>query len=77
MELKTLLTSMVIIGFSAGLVSAQADATLAVEGEVISTSASAPAFAENLDTVYSGWRFRKLETRSLQLEILIIQLLYL
>ena len=68
MELKTLLTSMVIIGFSAGLVSAQADATLAVEGEVISTSASAPAFAENLDTVYSGWLFRKLETRSLQMD---------
>ncbi len=66
MEFKTLLTSVAIIAFSAGVVSAQEDAILAIEGEVISTSAKAPAFADNLDTVDSGWLFRKNETRSLQ-----------
>ena len=66
MEFKTLLTSVAIIAFSAGVVSAQEDAILAIEGEVISTSAKAPAFADNLDTVYSGWLFRKNETRALQ-----------
>jgi sulfur-oxidizing protein SoxA len=66
MEFKTLLTSVAIVAFSAGVVSAQEDATLAIEGEVISTSANAPAFADNLDTVYSGWLFRKNETRALQ-----------
>ena len=66
MEFKTLLTSVAIVAFSAGVVSAQEDATLAIEGEVISTSAKATAFADNLDTVYSGWLFRKKETRALQ-----------
>jgi sulfur-oxidizing protein SoxA len=66
MEFKTLLTSVAIVAFSAGVVSAQEDATLAIEGEVISISAKAPAFADNLDTVYSGWLFRKNETRALQ-----------
>ena len=66
MEFKTLLTSVAIVAFSAGVVSAQENATLAIEGEVISTSAKATAFADNLDTVYSGWLFRKNETRALQ-----------
>ncbi len=68
MEFKTLLTSVAIVAFSAGVVSAQEDATLAIEGETILTSAAAPAFADNLDTVYSGWLFRKLETRALQMD---------
>jgi sulfur-oxidizing protein SoxA len=66
MEFKNLLTSVAIVAFSAGVVSAQEDATLAIEGEVILTSAKSPAFADNLDTVYSGWLFRKNETRALQ-----------
>ena len=62
MEFKTLLTSVAIVAFSAVVVSAQEDATLAIEGEVISTSAKAPASADNLDTGYPGWLFRKNET---------------
>ena len=68
MEFKTLLTSAAIVAFSSGVVSAQEDATLAIDGEVISTSAKAPAFADNLDKVYSGWLFRSLETRAIQMD---------
>jgi sulfur-oxidizing protein SoxA len=39
-----------------------------VDGDVIKTRAAAPAFAENLDTVYSGWHFRSGETQSLQMD---------
>ena len=58
MEFKTLLTSAAIVALSAGFASAQDDSILAVDGDVIKTRAAAPAFAENLDTVYSGWHFR-------------------
>jgi sulfur-oxidizing protein SoxA len=68
MEFKILLTSAAFVALSALGASAQGDATLAVEGETILTSAAAPAFADNLDTVYSGWLFRKLETRALQMD---------
>jgi sulfur-oxidizing protein SoxA len=68
MEFKTLLTSAAIVALSAGFASAQDDATLSVDGEVIKTRADAPAFAENLDTVYSGWHFRSGETQVLQMD---------
>jgi len=68
MEFKILLTSAAFVALSALGASAQENATLAVEGETILTSATAPAFAENLDKVYSGWLFRKLETRALQMD---------
>ena len=68
MEFKTLLTSAAIVALSAGFASAQDDATLSVDGEVIKTRAEAPAFTENLDTVYSGWHFRSGETQVLQMD---------
>ena len=68
MEFKTLLTSAAIVALSAGFASAQDDSILAVDGDVIKTRAAAPAFAENLDTVYSGWHFRSGETQSLQMD---------
>ena len=68
MEFKTLLKSAAIVALSAGFASAQDDATLSVDGEVIKTRAEAPAFAENLDTVYSGWHFRSGETQVLQMD---------
>ena len=68
MEFKTLLTSATIVALSAGFASAQDDSTLAVDGDVIKTRAAAPAFAENLDTVYSGWHFRSGETQALQMD---------
>lgn len=68
MEFKTLLKSAAIVALSAGFASAQDDSILAVDGDVIKTRAAAPAFAENLDTVYSGWHFRSGETQSLQMD---------
>ena len=68
MEFKTLLTSAAIVALSAGFASAQDDAVLTVDGEVIKTRAAAPAFTENLDTVYSGWHFRSGETQVLQMD---------
>ncbi|MEP1694912.1 MAG: sulfur oxidation c-type cytochrome SoxA [Paracoccaceae bacterium] len=52
----------------AGVALAQDDSTLSIEGETIVTETAAPAHLENLDTIYSGWRFRTPETQSLQLD---------
>ena len=68
MEFKTLLTSAAIVALSVGFAYAQDDSILAVDGGVIKTRAAAPAFAENLDTVYSGWHFRSGETQALQMD---------
>jgi sulfur-oxidizing protein SoxA len=45
---------------------AQDDNKLNVEGEALVTTATAPAHMENVDTLYSGWRFRAVETQALQ-----------
>jgi len=52
--------------FAAGTASAQDNNQLIVEGEPIHTEVAAPAHVENLDTIYSGWRFRSPETQLLQ-----------
>ena len=53
------------IGF-AGAAVAQDSNALSVEGEALVTEAAAPAHMENVDTIYSGWRFRSGETQALQ-----------
>lgn len=45
---------------------AQDNKTLTVEGETLTTETDAPDHLENLDTIYSGWRFRTVETQALQ-----------
>lgn len=50
----------------AGAAHAQDSNALSVEGESILTETSAPAHMENVDTLYSGWRFRSGETQALQ-----------
>lgn len=47
---------------------AQDDSTLVIEGEPMVTETAAPAHMENLDTIYSGWRFRSTETQALELD---------
>lgn len=47
---------------------AQDNATLDIEGDVLITEIAAPAYLENMDTLYSGWRFRTPETQSLQMD---------
>ncbi|MEQ9261322.1 MAG: sulfur oxidation c-type cytochrome SoxA [Roseovarius sp.] len=42
---------------------------LVVNGEIeMVTEAAAPAHMENIDTIYSGWRFRSDETQALQMD---------
>jgi sulfur-oxidizing protein SoxA len=52
--------------FAAGTATAQDNNTLTVEGETLVTEVAAPDHVENLDTLYSGWRFRSAETQYLQ-----------
>ena len=54
---------------AAGLASAataQDNNTLNIDGEPMMTEAVAPAHMENVDTIYSGWRFRSNETQALE-----------
>jgi len=50
----------------AGTAFAQDSSTLSIEGEKMVTEVAAPAHVENLDTIYSGWRFRSGETQALE-----------
>ncbi|MEL7167489.1 MAG: sulfur oxidation c-type cytochrome SoxA [Pseudomonadota bacterium] len=50
----------------AGAGLAQDQSTLNIEGEPMVTEVTAPAHMENVDTIYSGWRFRSLETQALE-----------
>lgn len=45
---------------------AQDSNTLVIDGETFVTEAAAPEHLENLDTIYSGWRFRSGETQALE-----------
>ena len=54
-----------IAGFAA---SADQEAKLTIDGQEISVRAPAPAHAENLDEVVSGWVYRATETQALQLD---------
>lgn len=49
-----------------GAAFAQDSNSLSVEGEALLTETAAPAHMENVDTIYSGWRFRSGETQALQ-----------
>ncbi|WP_147104015.1 sulfur oxidation c-type cytochrome SoxA [Tateyamaria sp. syn59] len=57
--------AVVVAGF-ASAAAAQDDNRLSIEGEDMVTEAAAPAHMENLDTIYSGWRFRSGETQALE-----------
>ena len=52
----------------AGAAFAQDSNSLSVDGETMVTETSAPAHMENVDTIYSGWRFRSQETQALQMD---------
>lgn len=47
---------------------AQDSSELVVEGEMMTSMAAAPAHMVNVETLYSGWRFRSTETQALQLD---------
>jgi sulfur-oxidizing protein SoxA len=54
-----------VVGFASTAV-AQDSNSLTVEGEALLTEAAAPSHLENVDMIYSGWRFRAEETQALQ-----------
>lgn len=66
MKLRTLLVAAGLL--VSGNVYAQDSNTLTVEGQVFVSETKAPEHLENLDTIYSGWRFRTPETQALQID---------
>ncbi|MBY5933003.1 sulfur oxidation c-type cytochrome SoxA [Tateyamaria omphalii] len=56
----------VVVAGLASTAAAQDQNSLSIEGEDMVTEAAAPAHMENLDTIYSGWRFRSGETQALE-----------
>lgn len=54
------------ISLAAGAALAQDNNALSIEGEAMVTEVAAPAHMENVDTIYSGWRFRSSETQALE-----------
>lgn len=67
MNLKKWVAITGMAGLAGGAV-AQDSNSLTVEGEEIVTETAAPAHMENVDTIYSGWRFRSAETQALQMD---------
>ena len=55
-----------VVAGIASAAAAQDTNSLSIEGEDMVTAAAAPAHVENLDTIYSGWRFRSGETQALE-----------
>lgn len=64
--MKTTLWIAAAITGITGAAFAQDSNVLNTEGEEILTEAAAPSHMENVDTIYSGWRFRSQETQALQ-----------
>ena len=64
--IKKVLMTLSVTALAGSLAWAGEDSSLIVEGQEIKIRAQASAFAENLDTVYSGWVFRTDETQALQ-----------
>ena len=67
MMTKTLLGA-ACLGVFALTVHAEEGAKLTIDGEELTIRASAPAHAENIDEVSSGWIYRSKETQALQLK---------
>lgn len=52
----------------AGAAFAQDSNSLSIDGEAMITETAAPAHMENVETIYSGWRFRSQETQELEMD---------
>jgi sulfur-oxidizing protein SoxA len=51
-----------------GFAYAQDSNSLTIDGQVLVTETAAPAHMENIDTIYSGWRFRSQETQAMEID---------
>ncbi|WP_375267102.1 sulfur oxidation c-type cytochrome SoxA [Planktotalea sp.] len=68
-NLKTAFACVVAAGIASTAFADADDDKLTVNGEIeMVTEASAPAHLENVDTIYSGWRFRSDETQAFQMD---------
>lgn len=67
---KLLVTATTVGALTTGFALADPDEDqLTINGEIkIVTEAKAPAHMENVDTIYSGWRFRSDETQAVQMD---------
>lgn len=68
MKIKSLLAAATALAVSATALTAGEDLSLMIEGETFVTQTTAPAHAENLTEVFSGWVFRADETQALQID---------
>lgn len=68
MKITRMLMGAACVGMFALSANADEAAKLTVEGEELTIRATAPAHAENLDEVMSGWIFRSDETQDMQLD---------
>ncbi|WP_181892859.1 sulfur oxidation c-type cytochrome SoxA [Falsiruegeria mediterranea] len=57
--------ALISLGTSAA---AQDSNSLSIDGEAMVTEIAAPSHMENVDTIYSGWRFRSVETQALEMD---------
>lgn len=64
MKIMTGLSILAVL--AAGAVSAQDSNSLVIDGAPMVTEVAAPSHMENVDTIYSGWRFRSMETQALE-----------
>ena len=68
MRFSTLLAGVTCVAFASTAAYADQDAKLIIDGEELPIRAKAPAHAENLDEVVSGWVYRSDETQALQMD---------
>jgi len=68
MKISGLLAGVACAAFASTAAFADQDAKLTIEGQELPVRAAAPAHAENLDEVVSGWVYRSDETQALQLD---------
>ena len=66
MKLKISVLSLIVS--TSGLAYAQDSNSLTIDGQVLVTETAAPAHMENVDTIYSGWRFRSEETQAMEMD---------
>ena len=69
MNIKPLLAAASALAFSAtGTTADVGTANLIIDGQTLVTQTEAPAHLDAIDEIYSGWLFRKDETRSFQFD---------
>lgn len=69
MKFKALTAFAAIVAMPASVMAEPDDDKLIINGETELVSVTkAPAYLENLDTIYSGWHFRTDETQALQID---------